>query len=179
MLRQVTNSGKAFAGEVRTPNMRKSLLLNYSSSVVGHPVCVKITFCKLEVSADFDALSEKKRERRYRPKPVISYEKGVDVVASGALVIRRLLRDNVERRIAGVPAARGRRSAVVIAIVVPRRRVLTFPSSRPIVPGSVGRRAARAFRTLFARADREGAQKLWGFRTLGGITALAAGRSNG
>lgn len=46
---------------------------------------------------------------------MISYEKGVAVIA---LVIRRLLRDNVERRIAGVPAARGRRSAIVIAIII-------------------------------------------------------------
>lgn len=83
---------------------------------------------------------------------MISYEKGVDVVASDALAIRRLLRDNVERQIAGVPTPRGRRSAVVIAIVILQGRVLTLPSSRSIVPGNVRRRAARAFRT-FARAD--------------------------
>lgn len=85
---------------------------------------------------------------------MISYEKGVDIVASGALAIRRrLLRDNVERRITDVPAPRGRRSAVVIAIVISQRRVLTFPSMhRSIVPGNVRRRAARALRT-FARAD--------------------------
>lgn len=94
---------------------------------------------------------------------MISYEKGVHVVASGARAIC-LLRDNVERRIAGVPAPRGRRSAIVIAIVILQRRVLSFPTSRSIVPRNIRRRAARAFRTLFTRADREGAHKFWGFR---------------
>lgn len=93
-----------------------------------------------------DALSE---EKKILIKAMISYEKRVDVVASDTLVIRRLLRDNVERR-AGAP--RGRRFAVVIAIIISQRRFLTFPSSRSIVPGNVRRRAARAFRT-FACAD--------------------------
>lgn len=140
--------------------MRKSLLLNNSSPVVSHPVYVKICFANWICSRFRCAVGEKKKE--VLAKGVISYEKGVDVVARDALVIRRLLRDDVERRIAGVPAPRGRRSAVVIAIVIPQRRVLIFPPSRPIVPGNVGRRAARALRTLFARADREGAQELCG-----------------
>lgn len=90
---------------------------------------------------------------------MISYEKGIDVVASGALTIRRLLRDNVERRIASVLAPWGRRFAIVIAIVISQRRVLIFLSSRSIIPGNVRRRAARAFWT-FARTDWEGTQKL-------------------
>lgn len=63
MSHRATNSGWAFAEEVTTPNMRKSLLLNYSSSVVGHPVYKDYVFAKLDlqVPADFDALSEREK----------------------------------------------------------------------------------------------------------------------
>jgi len=70
-------------------------------------------------------------------KAMISYEKRIDIVVSGALTIRRLLRDNVERRIASVLAPRSRRSAIVIAIVISQCRILIFLSSRLIIPGNV------------------------------------------
>ena len=81
---------------------------------MDHPVYVKIAICKF----DFSAVRRVVRGKRMLVKAMISYEKGIDVVASGALTIRRLLRDNVERRIASVLTPRGRRSAIVIAIVI-------------------------------------------------------------
>lgn len=73
-----------------------------------------------------------------------SYEKRVVVVAG---ILARLLRDNVERWV-----ARGRRSAVVISVVIQQYRILAFPTYLSIAPGSARRRAARALGT-FARGD--------------------------
>lgn len=72
-----------------------------------------------------------------------SYEEGVDVVATWAI---RLLRDNVKRRV-GISALRGRRSAVVVAVITRQCRVsiLVVP---PVAPGNVRRRTARALRRL-------------------------------